>query len=150
MSGSLKVEAARAADREALVGLLCRQLTEHDLPAERPRVERAVDGILDDGRLGFLLAARVGDEVAGVACVAHHWSIEHGGLSCWLEELYVLPGHRNRGLGTALLREAARTARDLGCLVMDLEVTADHARAAHMYAREGFRALGRERWAREL
>lgn len=150
MSGDFTVEAAGATDRESLVDLLCRQLDEHDLPADRPRVERAVDGILRDERLGFLLVARAGDAVAGVACVAHHWSIEHGGPSCWLEELYVLPGSRGAGLGTALLREAMARAGALGCALMDLEVTAGHARAARLYAREGFADLGRARWAREL
>lgn len=150
MSVDFTVEAAAAADRAALVDLLCRQLDEHGLPADRPRVEHAVDGILRDARLGFLLVARAGGAAAGVACVAHHWSIEHGGPSCWLEELYVLPQFRGAGLGTRLARAAMERAGELGCLVMDLEVTSDHARAAHLYARLGFRGLGRERWAREL
>lgn len=140
---------ALAADREAVVDLLCRQLSEHDLPADRPRVERAVDGILRDDGLGFLLVARAQEAVVGVACVARHWSIEHGGPSCWLEELYVLPQWRGSGIGGGLLRAALARARELGCLVMDLEVTADHARAERLYEREGFRDLGRRRWARE-
>lgn len=150
MNGDWNIDRAGAGDREALVDLLTRQLVEHDLPADRPGVERAVDGILADGRRGFLLAARAGEAVVGVAYVALHWSLEHGGPSCWLEELYVLPDRRCRGLGVALLQAACTRARELGCLVMDLEVTADHARAEHLYEREGFRELGRRRWARGL
>ncbi len=144
------VDQARAEDREALVDLLTRQLVEHDLPADHAGVARAVDGILEDGRRGFLQVARAGHDVVGVAYVALHWSLEHGGPSCWLEELYVLPDRRCRGLGVALLQAACTRARELGCLVMDLEVTADHARAEHLYEREGFRELGRRRWARGL
>lgn len=147
MNGDFLIETARADDRDALVDLLTRQLAEHELPADRSGVERAVDGILGDERLGFLLVARLADEAIGVAYVARHWSLEHGGPSCWLEELYVLPNRRCRGAGVALLRASLDRARGLGCLVMDLEVTADHARAEHLYAREGFRELGRRRWA---
>lgn len=150
MSGDWSLDAARAPDREALVELLTRQLVEHDLPADRAAVARAVDGVLGDERLGFLLLARAGDDVVGVAYVARHWSLEHGGPSCWLEELYVLPPWRGRGLGAGLVRAACAQARALGCLAMDLEVTADHARAEHLYEREGFRELGRRRWARGL
>lgn len=150
MGWDFLIEAARAADRDALVDLLVRQLAEHDLPADPAGVQRAVDGILGDDRLGFLVVARAGDEAIGVAYVARHWSLEHGGPSCWLEELYVLPAWRCRGVGVALVRASLGRARGLGCLVMDLEVTADHARAEHLYAREGFRELGRRRWARAV
>lgn len=150
MGGDFLIEAARASDRDALVDLLTRQLAEHDLPADHVGVARAVDGILGDERLGFLLVARAVDEAVGVAYVARHWSLEHGGPSCWLEELYVLPDRRCGGVGVALLRASLDRARGLGCLVMDLEVTADHARAENLYAREGFRELGRRRWARGL
>lgn len=151
MSADWTIEAARAADRAALIDLLTRQLIEHDLPADPTGISRAVDGVLDDERLGFLLVARAEDEAAaGVAYVARHWSLEHGGASCWLEELYVLPPWRCRGLGAALVRAACDRARALGCVAMDLEVTADHARAEHLYEREGFRELGRRRWGRGL
>lgn len=150
MGGDFLIEAARASDRDALVDLLTRQLAEHDLPADHAGVARAVDGILADERRGFLLVARAVDEAVGVAYVARHWSLEHGGPACWLEELYVLPAWRCRGVGVALLRASLDSARALGCLVMDLEVTADHARAENLYAREGFRELGRRRWARGL
>ncbi|MBM4132123.1 GNAT family N-acetyltransferase [bacterium] len=150
MNADWIIEVAQAADRGTLIDLLTRQLVEHDLPADLTGIARAVDGILDDERLGFLLVARAGHEVVGVAYVARHWSLEHGGPACWLEELYVLPDRRCRGVGVALVRAACERARALGCLVMDLEVTADHARAENLYQREGFRELGRRRWARGL
>lgn len=150
MSAHWSVAPATAAEHGVLVDLLTRQLAEHDLPADGARVERAVTGILEDQGRGFLLVARVESVAVGVAYVAHHWSLEHGGPSCWLEELYVLPQWRCRGIGSALVRTALERAHAQGCLVMDLEVTADHARAAQLYEREGFRFLRRDRWVRTL
>lgn len=148
MSGCASIGMAVAAEAGAVVRLLTRQLAEHDLPADEDRVTRAVDGILADDRVGFLLVARRGDEVVGVSYVAMIWSLEHGGPSSWLEELYVLPAWRGQGVGAALLRASLAQARERGCLMMDLEVTEDHARAAHLYAREGFVVLPRGRWVR--
>ncbi len=150
MSGTWTIAPAVAADAAAVGDLLTRQLAEHDLPADRARIDSAVAILLGAPRHGFMMVAREEGVTVGVAFVALHWSIEHGGQSCWLEELYVLPDHRGRGLGRDLLHAALTRARERGCLVMDLEVVANHARASHLYAREGFRALPRERWVREL
>lgn len=148
MAGGWTIGAATAVEADAVSALLTRQLAEHDLPADPARVAAAVAGILADARTGFLLVARHGAEAVGVSYVAMIWSLEHGGLSAWLEELYVLPAWRNRGVGACLVRASLAEARERGCLMMDLEVTADHARAVRLYEREGFVALARGRWVR--
>lgn len=150
MPTGVTIEPAAAADTAALCDLLARQLAEHDLPTGPGRVGPAVAGILADAGRGFLLVARAEGEVVGVSYVALIWSLEHGGQASWLEELYVLPAWRGRGVGAGLLRASLAAARDLGCVMMDLEVTADHARAARLYDREGFTALDRGRWVRPL
>ena len=142
--------AAAAAEAGEISDLLTRQLAEHDLPAEHSLVAVAVAGILRDERTGFILVARCRAQVIGVAYVAMIWSLEHGGLSSWLEELYVLPTWRGRGVGADLLRAGMHEARLRGCVAMDLEVTEDHVRAARLYEREGFSELPRSRWLRRL
>lgn len=150
MPTGVTITPAAVADTPALCDLLARQLQEHDLPSGPDRVGPAVAGIMADGQRGFLLVARAEGAVVGVAYVALIWSLEHGGQASWLEELYVLPAWRGRGVGADLLRAALAEARRRGCLMMDLEVTADHARAARLYEREGFAALDRGRWVRSL
>jgi ribosomal protein S18 acetylase RimI-like enzyme len=49
-----------------------------------------------------------------------------------------------------MLLAARKRARELGCAAMDLEVDSEHARAAHLYGRDGFEKLHRERWVRRL
>ncbi len=41
-------------------------------------------------------------------------------------------------------------ARASGCFAVELEVDAEHARAARLYARAGFTQLARTRWAPTL
>jgi GNAT superfamily N-acetyltransferase len=76
--------------------------------------------------------------------------LEHGGLVAWLDELFVLPEHRGRGIGRALLRRALEVANEKGCRALDLEVDFEHAQAERLYRREGFVSLPRGRWARRL
>jgi GNAT superfamily N-acetyltransferase len=73
--------------------------------------------------------------------------LEHGGKSAWLDELYVLPEKRGRGIGTALVEEVIARCRASGCAAIDLEVDQEHQDAERLYSRHGFKQLPRARWA---
>ena len=68
----------------------------------------------------------------------------------WLEELYVVPEHRDRGAGTALLHAVKGMCRSLGCAAIDLEIEEAQDRVRSLYQREGFEAHTRTRWVRKL
>src|SRR5437870_10790401 len=144
------VRAARRADHERLVDLLFAQLRDHRIRTPRRRLAEAVDGVLRHPERGRLLVATVAGKPIGLAALSFVWPLEHGGRSAWLEELYVEPSHRGRGIGRALLRAACRVAARAGAAAVDLEVDAAHRRAARLYAREGFRPLPRARWVRRF
>lgn len=132
------------------VNLLAAQMREHKIPISRKRITNAVHDIVSHPERGFILLACVNGEGVGVAYVSFTYTLEHGGLNSWLDELYVLPGHRGMGIGKKLLLVARRRAHKLGCAAMDLEVEESHRRASHLYARDGFRSLQRQRWVRLL
>ncbi|MGD8623059.1 MAG: GNAT family N-acetyltransferase [Anaerolineae bacterium] len=144
------IEKATPADLEALQQLLGRQFAEHDIALAGEALAGAIAPVLDDERLGFFLLARLGGEIAGMAAVSFAWTLEHGGRSAWLDELYVRPRYRGRGLGTALLAGAEREILRAGCAAIDLEVDDAHARAERLYRRTGFRPLPRSRWVKPL
>jgi len=135
-------------DRAAARALLSAQLEEHAIPTDS--LDAALDGALADASRALVLVAEDAGHAIGVACLAFTWTLEHGGKSAWLDELYVVPSRRNAGVGRALLDAALREAKARGCLAVDLEVEADHARAANLYARAGFRAHRRARFVRTL
>jgi GNAT superfamily N-acetyltransferase len=148
----MRIGRAGREDREAVIELLAAQMIEHDIDISRERLGVAVDGVLaaDAGRGAFLIARDGEGRAVGVAYLAFTWSIEHGGHTGWLEELYVLPAERERGIGTQLLHAVIAAARELKCAAIDLEVEETHARAARLYAREGFEAHRRARWVLRL
>jgi GNAT superfamily N-acetyltransferase len=55
-----------------------------------------------------------------------------------IHDLAVLPAHRGRGVGRALLDAVARAARTRGCCKVTLEVLEHNARARHVYEHAGF------------
>ena len=144
------IERAAARDRDALVRLLGVQLADHDIVLDDVRLGGAIDGVLADASRGIFVVARLAARVVGVAYLSFTWCLEHGGRSAWLEELYVEPDHRLRGIGRALLVHACSLAKASGCAAVDLEVDATHARAANLYLRLGFHPHQRARWVRVL
>jgi GNAT superfamily N-acetyltransferase len=146
----LRIRRAAASDAAAVVRLLTAQLRGLGVFTPESEIASAVGGMLREGSRGFILLATLRGIPIGVAYVSFIWTLEHGGHSAWLEELYVVPEHRGRGTGRRLLLSAIRDARKHGCRALDLEVERRHPRAAPLYRREGFVRLDRSRWALRL
>jgi len=106
--------------------------------------------VVADGTRGFLLWAREAGRIVGVAYVATIPSVEHCGSVAWLEELYVIPTHQSRGIGTALANAVLDRAHKEGIVAIDLEIDAGQNRSESLYRRLGFRPLNRSRWVRDL
>jgi GNAT superfamily N-acetyltransferase len=62
-----------------------------------------------------VLIASSGGEAAGFAVFFHNFSTWHGRRGIYLEDLFVWPEMRGRGIGKALLREVSRIAVERGC-----------------------------------
>lgn len=62
-----------------------------------------------------VIFAEVDGEAAGFALFFHNYSTFLGRRGLHLEDLFVLPSHRGRGIGRRLLAHLARTAVARGC-----------------------------------
>lgn len=91
---------------------------------------------------GKAVVYEAADGVIGYALLASFWSNEWGGEICIVDELYVLPAHRGRGVGTALFESIStdRALWDPPPVALELEVTPSNTRARALYERLGFRA----------
>lgn len=95
---------------------------------------------------GFILEH--GDEIAGYALIAKTFSCEGGGLTVWVEEVYVLPQFRSLGLGKALFSHLeARYGQALAR--MRLEIAPENVRAEKLYRTLGFEVLPYKQMVKE-
>jgi ribosomal protein S18 acetylase RimI-like enzyme len=145
-SDPVDVRPATAADVPAVTALLLAQLLEHRMAPAADALRASVERVLADPARGRIFVAADGARPVGVAALSFSWPLEHAARVAWLEELYVEPAARERGIGTRLLRAALAAAREAGVVAVELEVDVDHRRAARLYEREGFRPLPRARW----
>ena len=146
----LRLERVTAEHRAAAIRLLQAQFDEHQILLSPERLDAAVSGMIENRERGTMLLALEDAQPVGLAALSYTWTLERGGLVAWLDELYVLPRCRGRGLGTALLYAAQDVAKTAGCAALELEVDGTHRRAENLYKRAGFEPLPRSRWALRL
>ena len=146
----LEIRAPSETELSDLAALLVSQLREHGNQLSDAEIARAARGMFRRPQRGQFLIAREAGAMVGFAVLSFLWTLERGGHTAWLDELYVLPERRGHGVGEALLRAAMNAAREAGALAVDLEIETGHERAASLYQRAGFAPLPRTRWARDL
>lgn len=93
-----------------------RALAEYEQMADQvvATEELLAEQLFDRGGAEVLFALEDGQEV-GFALFFHNFSTFLGRAGLYLEDLYVLPEHRGKGYGKALLQRLARIARERGC-----------------------------------
>ena len=94
-----------------------------------------------------VLAARAEDQILGVALLAYRLNVSAGGLFASVEDLYVRPEARRRGVGHALLQAADDRCEKRGISYVEAQVEEKEAElfyAAVGYEQEtGVRVLSR-------
>jgi diamine N-acetyltransferase len=73
----------------------------------------------------------------GYVVLSFDFSLEYGGKNAWIDELFIRPELRGKGIGSKALDFAVQVARECGAKVLHLEVNRGNP-AIHLYRRHGF------------
>ena len=131
-------------DPQAATALLQRFFREEGFETPDERIAANLRAMLALEHCAVLLAEEQGEAV-GVATVSMDFGIEYG-WSAELGDLYVLPGHRGKGIARALIGAAEDWLRGMGAVGYQVTVTPHGADAdlRRFYLAQGFAAEGRE------
>lgn len=132
----MPVRVATVEDAPAAAALLDAFNREFDAPTPGP--ERLA------ARLGRLIARGdtdaflVEEPPVGIALVTYRSNVWSDGPVALLDELYVRPGLRGRGLGSALIAAVVDAATARGTALVEVNVDEGDVDALRFYARHGF------------
>lgn len=132
----IQVRQAAAEDASAIARLLDDFNREYDEPT--PGVEAltaTVGRLLEEGEITVLLT---GEGPAGLALLRFRQALWSEGLEAYLQELYVVPALRGRGIGRALLERAIDISREKGAAGIDLNTGETDTAARALYESMGF------------
>src|SRR3954452_1878726 len=141
---------ATSADRDVGHRLLTAQRVEVRLPADAEGIRRGIDGALLPHSPAWLWLAEREGRAVGIFLGNRIVSVEKGGYSLWVEELYVVPEERRTGVARALLARIRDEARKEGIRAIDLEVVPTQAAALALYQTLGFEKVDRLRMSLPL
>jgi ribosomal protein S18 acetylase RimI-like enzyme len=135
-SREVPVRVATAGDAPIAARLLHDFNSEYDeyTPGTEALAERARE-LIEAGEVTILLG---GEDDVGLVQLRFRPSIWSDSLEAYLQELYVAPAHRGRGIGRALLEMAIDLARDRGASSIDLGTSVDDVAAIGLYESAGF------------
>ena len=144
--GELRIRDAVETDLDAILGLI-RELAEyerlsHEAVADRGEMRRHLFG--SRPRAEVLMAECLSEDrsdTAGFALFFHSFSTFVGKPGVYLEDLYVRPAFRGRGIGTALLARLAAITMERGCGRLEWSVLNWNESAQAFYKRLGAVAM---------
>jgi GNAT superfamily N-acetyltransferase len=86
---------------------------------------------------GLLIAARDGERLLGYACLYWHFSSTLAAETVLMNDLYVEPDTRGRGVGRALIEASAAVARERGAAHLEWATAPDNHTAQRLYDSTG-------------
>lgn len=134
MSG-LTFRGAVPADAGAVYELIC------DMESSRlPREEfERIFALQLAGENYLCLIAELGGETVGALNMRFEYQLHHAARIAEVMELSVAPAHRGRRIGAKLLAAARSSARENGCVQIELACNRLRTDAHRFYEREGMR-----------
>lgn len=142
MSAALHL--AGPADLDRLCALVAAFHAEEGLDSDEAQRRDALAPLLEGIPHGAAYLIGPARAPVGYLVVSFGWSVEFGGLDAMIDELYIRPPVRGRGIATEVLAALPRALAAGGVRAMHLEVDRENETAARLYGRVGFE--GRDRY----
>ena len=145
MTPGLRIVPATERDVPLILGFI-RKLAEYEkLSHEVIATEEVLrDGLFGARPMAEVLLAYWGDEPAGFALYFHNFSTFVGKPGIYLEDLFVEPVHRRRGIGKALFAQVANIACERECGRLEWAVLDWNRPAIDFYRSVG--AIAKDEW----
>jgi ribosomal protein S18 acetylase RimI-like enzyme len=93
--------------------------------------------LITDPEQGAMFIARDGGTAVGFAALDWKWSSLKAAKIGYLEDIYVAPEARGRGIADALIEACAQRCRERGAPAMQWQTAPDNRRAQAVYERTG-------------
>jgi len=124
-------------NRDTLEALVRAYYAEEGIAFDAERQGAALTAVADGDPLCLGWLVHLAEETVGYVVLSLGFSLESGGRDGFIDELYIAPAMRNRGIGTQVLALVEREAGTHGLKRLYLEVAHGNPAAA-LYRRAGF------------
>ena len=141
-----QIRVATKVDAENLVDLIAifRDHLGLQLP-NKAEILSSLERLLVENNVEFLVACTDADVAVAYTQIRYYYSLWSRGVEAQIEDLFVLPSERERGLGSRLVQSVIYRAHEHGCSLIVLNTNERNTEALRLYTKIGFTAE-RTRW----
>ncbi|KAM3098238.1 GNAT family N-acetyltransferase [Phormidesmis sp. 146-12] len=141
---------AEIADLTMLLKLV-QEFHEHEnLPFDETVDRNVLKRFLTDASLGQAWLIYQEDEVIGYIILTLGYSLEYRGRDAFIDEFYLRPRHRGKGIGTQTLVFVEETCQVIGVRALHLEADSENLDAQRLYDRTGYQRHDRVLMTKDL
>jgi len=112
--------------------------SEYGLNTDNDRREAALTPLLEGSPLGAVWLFGPTMAPTGYVIITFGWSMEFGGMDAFVDELYIRPPVRRRGIASEVLMAISSSLADVGVKALHLEVDKEDADTIRLYTRARF------------
>ena len=134
------IRMATSADLESLVLFAIAEAKEAEgIKKDSKRVRQGITAALNDDSIArYWVLEKSNTGVIGSVSIVKEWSDWNSGYYWWIQNMYILPEFRGKGLMERLIQDLKDTAREEGALELRLYVHKNNAQAISAYQKVGF------------
>lgn len=111
---------------------------EHGTPLEDEARRAAVLPLLEGSPHGAIYLVGPARAPIGYVTVCFGWSVELGGMDGFVDEIYIRPGVRGRGIGSEVLMSLPKALAGAGLKALHLEVDREDDKTVRLYKKLHF------------
>ncbi|RPD44443.1 GNAT family N-acetyltransferase [Paracnuella aquatica] len=119
-------------------------------PFNREKAGHIFQTLVANEGLGRLWLIAEDTNAIGYVFLAFSFSFEYGGRNAFIDELYLQPPHRHKGIGKTILAFVEKQAIALGVQTLHLEVERHNDAGLKLYGGRGFKDSGRYLFVKRL
>lgn len=132
------IRAAALADVPGVARLFDLYRQFYEMPADAQLAECFIRERMEKGQAAVFVADDTDIEIAGFCQIYFSFCSVFAGPICILNDLFVHPGHRGKGIGAALLDRAEVFAAKSGAIRISLQTARTNHLAQQMYEARGW------------
>jgi GNAT superfamily N-acetyltransferase len=149
-AGNLRLVAVNAEGMKRLIPFV-RAFYEHfNYPYDEQEKMSALQKMLREESFGRLWLIKHEGKDVGYVLLAFSFSLEFNGRIAFIDELFIMPSCRQKGVGAGVLKKVENICLRLGINVLCLESEAHNKRATALYARLGYIDHGRHLMSKQI
>lgn len=136
MSAALHL--AKPQDLDKLMPLVTAFHAEMGFGTEETSLERALIPLLEGSPYGAVYLMGPARAPMGYVVLTFSWSLEFGGMDGFIDEIYLRPTVRGRGIALEALQSLRKVMQSAGIMALHLEVERDNDASQKLYRRARF------------